>query len=44
MAWIVAIPIFWRTGWIYSIAALNTISLWTLAKTEFTAWRADVPT
>lgn len=39
----VCLPLFWATGWIYSIAVVNTITLVTFIQTAFAAWRADSP-
>lgn len=39
----VCIPVFWATGWIYSITVVNTVTLITVVQTAFAAWRADSP-
>jgi hypothetical protein len=39
----VCLPVFWVTGWIYSVAVVNTVTLVTVIQTAFAAWRADSP-
>lgn len=39
----ICLPVFWATGWIYSVAVVNTVTLFTVWQGGFTAWRADSP-
>lgn len=42
--YVALIPVFFRTGWIHSVTAVNTLSLIALAEACMAAWRSDVPT